>query len=107
MELIKFNDACTVERKGRKDKYDNPVVDIIFQGSGLYQEESSLTSQGMIVYRASLFLPEKVAVKVNDLVRVDTPNHGKIEAVVENIDIVSLPITGKTITKVLLNQGLL
>lgn len=107
MELIKFDDSCIIERKGGNDKYDNPIVEVIFEGGCLYQEDSTFTAQGMVVNRASLFIKGEVGAKINDFVNIRTKQIDEIATVVEDVDILTLPITGNTITRLSLKQGLM
>lgn len=105
MKLIRFEDSCIIERKDGKDKYDNSIVDVIFEGKCLYQEDSTFTAQGMVVNRASLFIKGEVGAKINDFVNIRTKNIDEIATVIEDVDIITLPITGNIITRISLKQG--
>ena len=105
MRLIQFNDTCVIKRRTGKDQYDNPVVETVYGGNCLYQEESVIVSQGVTIYRATLYIQGKTDARTNDLVQVTDSYGNQVSSIIGNIDIVSMPITKEVISKIELKQG--
>lgn len=106
MRLIQFNDTCVIERRTGKDQYDNPVVETVYEGNCLYQEESVIVSQGVTIYRATLYIQGRIDVQANDLVKVTDIYGHKVTSVIGDIDIVTMPITKEVISRIELKQGI-
>ena len=70
MRLVRFNDSCIISRNDGVDKYDNEVVNIIYDGPCLYQEENIIVAQGVAVRRATLYIPREVKAHINDSVKI-------------------------------------
>ena len=106
MRLIQFDEQCVVKRSSGFDKYCNPVASIVHNGPCLYQENSVMMAQGVYVRRATVALQGKIDVETNDIVEVSKINDGPIVGVVEDVDIVVLPISQETVTVLTLKQGM-
>ena len=105
MRLIRFDDTCTIQRVTGSDKYSNDIVSNVYEGLCLYEETSVFVTQGVTVYRATIYIQGEVLAKADDVVRVRSVNEGPISAVVSDVDIVTMPITREVITKLELKQG--
>ena len=105
MRLIRFDDTCVIERVTGSDEYSNEVVTKIYDGKCLYEEGSVFVAQGVMVYRAFLYINGKVLAETDDIIQVNTVHNDSIKAIVGDVDIVTMPITRETITKLELKQG--
>ena len=70
--MIEFKDKCKITRAtGKTDKYDEPIVEVIYEGVCLYEEGGASTSN-IITLNPLLFLPTNVLVEINDIVEIIT-----------------------------------
>lgn len=71
--MIEFKDKCKITRDiGNTNKYDEPIVEVIYEGACLYQEGSASASNP-ITLNPLLFLPTNdVLVEINDIVEIVT-----------------------------------
>lgn len=106
MRLIKYNDSCVIKRSVGKDQYDNIVISEVYKGDCLYQERSVVTTQGTIIRRATLYIQGRTNAGTNDLVDIMVSNDTKVSAIVGDIDIITLSITGAIISRLELKQGI-
>ena len=70
--MIEFKDKCKITRDtGKTDKYDEPIVEVIYDGACLYEEGGASASR-LITLNPLLFLPTNVLVETNDIVEIVT-----------------------------------
>lgn len=108
MNLIKFRDTCTIMRgTGEVDCFDNPIEDVVYVGSCLYEEGGKNWSSDMVTRTPTVFLMgNDVPVNINDRVQVTTESGREIRAYAKSVRDVRLRVMQTLdITKIELKQA--
>lgn len=113
MELIRFDDRCTISRNvtddgGRivLDDFDEPVeADKIYSGVCCYQAGGQ-TYQSVSVRNDVVYLPSNaVIVMEGDIVDVNTKRGRNRKGIVKTVRDIELPLTHALYTKIELKQS--
>lgn len=107
MNLIQFNDTCTITRNaGKVDEWGDPVTTVVYKGACLYQEGTSGFTWSMVTRQPSLYLPSRdVQVDINDIVAVDTAFGRIISSVSKIVRDIRLEHFGLEVTRIELKQA--
>lgn len=101
MELIKFDDYCTVLRdSGTYDEWDNPIQEEVFKSKCRYQQGVQ-AYMGISQRNSVLFLKGVAYLDENDSVTVELASSGrKRSGVVKTVRDIELPITHEKCTRI-------
>lgn len=100
MELIKFDDRCTVRRdSGEYDEWDNAITEEVYSGKCRYQQ--GVQSEWTTAQRNSvLFLDGDVRLSENDTVSVTLSNGVERSGTVKTVRNIEMPLTHKRMTRI-------
>lgn len=107
MNLIKFNDNCTISREtGEVDEWGDPVVGTVYEGPCLYQEGGAGFTWSMVTRTSPcVYLPSRsVQVDVNDSVAITTAFGRVFASVSKVVRDIRLKHFGLDVTKIELKQ---
>lgn len=113
MELIKFNDKCTITRvmldvEGNAiyNEYDEPMVEDVYYGDCSYQV-GGVSNRSIMVRNDVVYLPTNDVIVVSgDMIEIETARGRNRKGVVSDARDIELPLTHECYTKVELKQGM-
>lgn len=107
MDAIKFKDACIIKRViGKGDEYDEPIVEVLYDGECYYQDGGYTTAQQMLMRSPIVFIPQVLtSISPNNIIDVTTSLGRTYSAVIGYVRDIELPITRQRVMKLELKQS--
>ena len=101
MELIKFDDKCTVRRSsGKYDEWDNPIEEEVYSGKCRYQQGVQ-AYMGISQRNSVLFMEGIVLLSENDSVSVTLVSSGvERSGTVKTVRHIEMPLTHAKATRI-------
>lgn len=101
MELIKFDDKCTIRRdSGEYDEWDNPVETEVYSGKCRYQQGVQ-AYYGISQRNSVIFLQGTVLLSENDVVSVTLASSGvEWSGKVVTVRHIEMPLTHAKVTRI-------
>ena len=120
MDLLKFEDTCTIKRYGiQPPPNTEPVAEsedwdeedgngvTIYEGACIYQEAGTGFYYPVQEHNAMVFLPSNdVLIEVNDEVSITTLKGRQRKAYVESVRDVKTPLNGREVTRITLKENM-